>query len=92
MIRTYKYRLYTNKSQRDALDFILWQQRILYNAALEQRKRVYEETGKGISYVEQCTFGTKGVPIPTPSAWSMQPVCSNSCAVWIRRIERSSGA
>lgn len=53
MIRTYKYRLYTNKSQRDALDFILWQQRILYNAALEQRKRVYEETGKGISYVEQ---------------------------------------
>jgi len=53
MIRTYKYRLYTNKSQREALDFILWQQRILYNAALEQRKTVYEETGKGISYVEQ---------------------------------------
>ena len=53
MIRTYKYRLYTNKSQRDALDFILWQQRIMYNAALEQRKRVYEETGKGISYAEQ---------------------------------------
>ncbi len=53
MIRTYKYRLFTNKTQRDALDFILWQQRILYNAALEQRKTVYEETGKGISYVEQ---------------------------------------
>ena len=53
MIRTYKYRLDTNRSQRDALDFILWQQRILYNTALEQRKRVYEETGKGISYVAQ---------------------------------------
>ena len=33
-MRTYKYRLFTNKSQGDALDFILWQQRILYNAAL----------------------------------------------------------
>ena len=53
MIRTYKYRLYTNKSQREALDFILWQQRILYNAALEQRKTVYEATGKGVSYVDQ---------------------------------------
>ncbi len=53
MIRTYQYRRYPNKSQREALDFILWQQRILYNAALEQRKTVYEETGKGISYVDQ---------------------------------------
>ena len=53
MIRTFKYRLFTNKSQRDALDYILWQQRILYNAALEQRKTVYEETGKGISYDDQ---------------------------------------
>lgn len=53
MIRTYRYRLFTNRTQRDALDFILWQQRILYNAALEQRKTVYAETGKGISYVAQ---------------------------------------
>lgn len=53
MIRTFKYRLFTNKSQRDALDYILWQQRILYNAALEQRKTVYEATGQGISYADQ---------------------------------------
>ena len=53
MIRTFKYRLFTNKSQGDALDFILWQQRILYNAALEQRKTVYEATGKGVGYVDQ---------------------------------------
>ena len=53
MIRTFKYRLFTNKSQRDALDYILWQQRILYNAALEQRKTVYKATGQGISYADQ---------------------------------------
>ena len=53
MIRTFKYRLFTNKRQRDALDYILWQQRILYNAALEQRKTVYEATGKGVSYADQ---------------------------------------
>ena len=53
MIRTFKYRLFTNKSQRDALDFILWQQRILYNAVLEQRKTVYDETGEGVSYYDQ---------------------------------------
>ena len=53
MIRTFKYRLYTNKSQQAALDYILWQQRILYNAALEQRKTVYEATGKGVSYADQ---------------------------------------
>ncbi|MCC6602247.1 MAG: transposase [Anaerolineae bacterium] len=53
MIHTYKYRLFTNKRQRKALDIILCQQRILYNAALEQRKTVYEETGKGVSYTDQ---------------------------------------
>ncbi len=49
MIRTFKYRLFTNKRQRNALDYILWQQRILYNAALEQRQTVYEATGESVS-------------------------------------------
>ena len=53
MIRSFKYRLFSNKREQAALDFILWQQRILYNAALEQRKTVYEETGKGVSYADQ---------------------------------------
>lgn len=50
MIRTYKYRLYPSHKQGESLDFLLWQGRNLYNAALEQRIGVYRETGEGISY------------------------------------------
>ncbi len=54
MIRTYKYRLYPTSAQVRMLDFLLWQGRNLYNAALEQRITVYKETGKGIRYTQQC--------------------------------------
>lgn len=53
MLRTYKYRLYPNHTQVEALEFLLWQGRNLYNAALEQRIGIYRETGKGISYPGQ---------------------------------------
>ncbi|GAB4576310.1 MAG: RNA-guided endonuclease TnpB family protein [Anaerolineae bacterium] len=53
MIRTYKYRLYPTNAQEKALDFLLWQGRLLYNAALEQRITVYRETGKSVSYPQQ---------------------------------------
>jgi putative transposase len=53
MKRTYKYRLCPNHAQDKALDFLLWQGRNLHNAALEQRIKVYQGTGKGISYPEQ---------------------------------------
>jgi len=49
LIRTYRYRLYPTSAQTRALDFLLWQGRTLYNAALEQRITVYKETGKGVS-------------------------------------------
>jgi putative transposase len=53
MIRTYKYRLRPNKRQDETLDFLFWQARNLYNAALEQRITVYQETDKGINYGAQ---------------------------------------
>jgi putative transposase len=56
MRRTYKYRLYPNKAQKQALDFLLWQGRDLYNSALEQCINVYKETGKGIPYYEQWEY------------------------------------
>lgn len=49
MIRTYKYRLYPNKSQDARLDFLLWQGRKVYNGALAMRKDHYEATGETIS-------------------------------------------
>jgi putative transposase len=35
------------------LDFLLWQSRNVYNAALDQRIKTYQETGKGIGYGAQ---------------------------------------
>jgi putative transposase len=51
--RTYKYRLYPTDAQARALDGLLEQGRQLYNAALEQRRRVYAETGQGPGYEDQ---------------------------------------
>ena len=55
MRRTYKYRLYATNAQARALDYLLWQGRKVYNAALEQRIAVTEETGKGVTYPQQWT-------------------------------------
>jgi len=53
MFRTYKYLLRPNTEQVKSLDFLLWQSRLIYNAALEQRITTYKETGKGIGYGAQ---------------------------------------
>ena len=53
MIRTYKYRLRPSKQQEEMLDLLFSQARTLYNAALEQRITVYQETSRGINYPTQ---------------------------------------
>ena len=53
MLRTYKYLLRPDERQSSALEFLLWQGRLVYNAALEQRIHTYQETGKGIGYAAQ---------------------------------------
>ena len=49
VVLTYKYRSLPTKRQRRALGEILESQRILYNAALEERTDCYRKTGKTIS-------------------------------------------
>ena len=53
MLRTYKYLLRPDSEQAARLDFLLWQSRLIYNAALEQRITTYQETGKGLGYGAQ---------------------------------------
>ncbi len=55
MIKVYKYRLYPTGKQSKSLTSQLEGHRYLYNQALAQRKEVYEQTGKGISYTAQAT-------------------------------------
>ncbi len=53
MNRTYKYRIYPNKVQELALEQTLDTCRHLYNDSLAERKQTYEETGKGLTYLQQ---------------------------------------
>ncbi len=51
---TFKYRLLPNKKQHTALADILESQRVLYNAALEERIDCYRKTRKTRTYMDQC--------------------------------------
>ena len=51
--RTFKYRLYPNRQQREKLQATLDVCRELYNAALQERREAWSLHRKGIHYVEQ---------------------------------------
>ena len=53
MHRSYKYRIYPNKTQREALDQIFGFCRFLYNNALEERISYYKKFNKSLTYNEQ---------------------------------------
>lgn len=53
MIRTYRFRINPTKKQVEALGHILEICRILYNSCLLDRKNRYEQTGKGLSRIDQ---------------------------------------
>jgi len=53
MNRSYRYRLYPNRVQEQALDFLLGQGRRLYNAALQERKDVWQKCSISINYYAQ---------------------------------------
>ena len=51
--RTFKFRLYPNRQQRDQLQATLDVCRELYNAGLEERRDAWSAHRKGIGYVAQ---------------------------------------
>jgi len=53
MRKTYKYRLHPTKNQTQKLEQTLETCRILYNSCLQDRRNRYEQTGKGLSRIEQ---------------------------------------
>ena len=53
MLKTYKYRLYPTRKQTKELDWTLETCRVLYNSCLVDRNRHYEQTGKGLSRIDQ---------------------------------------
>lgn len=59
VILTYKYQLRPTPSQVKRLNSILEDQRLLYNAALQERIGCYTKTGKSITLFDQCKSLTK---------------------------------
>jgi putative transposase len=53
MIKSFKYRIFPTRKQKTLLNQQLEDCRWLYNHWLGERKRVYEETGKGIGMYDQ---------------------------------------
>jgi putative transposase len=53
MRKAFKYRLYPNRTQTEALDVMLGTHRRLYNLALRDRRDSYEGEGRSVSYGEQ---------------------------------------
>jgi putative transposase len=51
---TYRYRLLPTRAQHKALAAVLEAQRVLYNAALEERILCHRATGKARTYFDQC--------------------------------------
>ena len=51
--KSYRYRLYPNRSQVEALDTLLESHRRLYNLVLRERRDVYAAEGRCVSYGEQ---------------------------------------
>lgn len=52
MLRTYRYRLYPNKTQREHIRKNTDACRFVYNWALETKMRVYEQDGKNLSWYD----------------------------------------
>ena len=46
MFLVYQYKLKPNEKAKKQLEYVLWQDRMLYNGALQKRIAYYEETGK----------------------------------------------
>ncbi|AWP22364.1 transposase [Acidiferrobacter sp. SPIII_3] len=57
--RKVMYRLYPNATQTERLETMRGLHQRLYNTALEERIRVYQETGKGLSFADQCKVLTQ---------------------------------
>jgi len=52
-IKCYKYRLFPTRAQETALNATLDTLRLVYNSLLNERKFLYETTGKGVSQYAQ---------------------------------------
>jgi putative transposase len=82
----YKYRLYPTNGQAQRLDFLLWQARMVYNAALEERITAYKERGESVRAYDQIKRFRK---LRNDNANTLGLLNSNSMAYVILRLDKA---
>ncbi len=88
MRKAFKYRLYPNRSQAEALDAMLETHRRLYNLALRERRDVYEAEERSVSYGEQSKrFKETRKNLPSFAATNF-----SSAQATLRRLDKAFNA
>ncbi|APZ42564.1 RNA-guided endonuclease InsQ/TnpB family protein [Acidihalobacter ferrooxydans] len=83
--RKVTYRLYPNTEQEARLQDMLGLHQRLYNTALEERIRVYKETGKGLSFADQCKALTQW----RKNSAGLRSMNAQSEQVTLKRLDRA---
>ena len=86
MFLTYRYRLLPSKAQHHALAATCEAQRVLYNAALQERIECYRKTGKSLSYFSQA-MSLKTIRRDDPEGYGGIPV--NISRGTLQRLHRA---
>ena len=85
MICTYKYRLYPNKKQVQAIDNMINRHRWLYNEALAQRNDIYKQEKKSVKYTDQSKWLTQH----RKENETYQKLNFSSCQRTLKRLDKS---
>ena len=85
MRKAYKYRLYPNKKQEQALTTMVETHRHLYNRALAERKNTYEQEKRSVTY-EQQSARLKEERLTNPY---LAQTNFSSCQATLKRLQRT---
>jgi putative transposase len=85
MRKAFKYRLYPNRKQEQALTAIVETHRHLYNRALAERKTTYEQEQRTVTYQEQ----SAQIKEERVSNSFLQVTNFSSCQATLRRLDRA---
>jgi putative transposase len=88
MRKAYKFKLYPNKKQKQALEQTLETHRRLYNRALAQRKDTWEQEHRSVSYEEQSAH----LKAERLTNSYLQHTNFSSCQATLRRLKRAFDA
>ena len=86
MKRSYKFRLYPTKEQADSLNFLLEQGRLLYNAALQERRDAWQFQKVSINYYHQANQ-LKDIRQDDPDG--LGKLNYSACQQFLRRLDKA---